>query len=770
MNYIRLPALPRSVLRAVVLLCLSMTSYFAVAQTANISWANSASTSLQPPTYAQDAQYIVIDASTLMQAQEGGSLEIQVGENLYALLQVVEIDSYINGDRMIRAQGRHEGQSYSLALTIGTNALYGHISSSVGIRQIYAIGQAGAFRGWTYTPKSLVDDVNGFQNDYVILDREPSEISPTAPDTDIPTILPYKIDSNTGQIDISQAAANIDAIDGSNFKIEQRFSRDSVLVGSSVEAQLTFTNTSAERHTGLFVEVYFLLENSELILAPRYCRQQLSLSLQEVLYCELGDFAPGESKSMLYAITTSELSKPNVISTPIVGNARLDSIINVVDDVRTDSDLDGVSDFNEAILNTDPFDASSVDSSETVIDVMAIYTAAAAEMYPFGVETRINQLISVANQVYSDSGVDITLRPVFHGEIDYNDSDDMDTALDKLIYKTDAAFAQVDSQREQYGADVVMLFRPLEIDSARCGLAPVGGFNAQGDFGSETEKDFAYSYIGIDCPADIVVAHELGHNFGLTHSHLEDGSGGTFDFSTGFGLDSQFATIMAYPAAFNTSNRIARFSDPQADCLGFPCGLDASNEFGADAVQSLNLVRHQLADYFQNVVPDLPITVVATLDGSETGARIAIAASTDDGLSFVNTVGSNQEVDLIADIYVDAEHVGSVGEIYVLIGLGDSGFFQLDDSGKLDFWDGSIDGLLPYGEASQLRTLERLNILDDHSFGEELIGKQVVVYIAYQVVDVEAEEGGDFVYTINPLIIDVTDSPSPTMFNLETDF
>ena len=90
-----------------------------------------------------------------------------------------------------------------------------------------------------------------------------------------------------------------------------------------------------------------------------------------------------------------------------------------------------------AILMTDP---ASVDNSNSIIDVLTLYTPSAAALYPHGVQTRINQLISVANQIYADSGVRITLRPVYHGLVNYNDSDDMDTALNHLIEKSDSAF------------------------------------------------------------------------------------------------------------------------------------------------------------------------------------------------------------------------------------------------------------------------------------------------------------------------------------------
>ena len=145
----------------------------------------------------------------------------------------------------------------------------------------------------------------------------------------------------------------------------------------------------------------------------------------------------------------------------------------------------------------------------------------------------------------------------------------MDAALSDLIAKTDSAFANVDNLRETYGADLVMLFRPSQVGEGRCGLAPVGGFGTNGDLSSPSEKESAYSHIAVDCPVDLVAAHELGHNMGLSHSHLEDGSGGTFNFSTGYGVEGQFVTVMAYPAAFNTQTRVSLFSNPLSDCSGF---------------------------------------------------------------------------------------------------------------------------------------------------------------------------------------------------------
>jgi hypothetical protein len=396
----------------------------------------------------------------------------------------------------------------------------------------------------------------------------------------------------------------------------------------------------------------------------------------------------------------------------------------------------------------------SVDRSNTVIDVMAFYTQGAEDLYPLGVETRINQLISVANQVYSDSGVGITLRPVYHGFVDYNDTDDMDTALNHIMQKTHPAFADVDALRSAWGGDLVMLFRPLGMETGRCGLAPVGGFNTQGDFSAPAEKDFAYSQIAIDCPMDLVVAHELGHNMGLTHSQLEDGTGGTFHFSTGYGVDSQFVTVMAFPAAFNTSVRIARFSNPFQDCLGFACGLHTDSDFGADAVQSLNLVKYQIANYFPSKVAYVSSMGASTLGGESTTAQIAIAASIDGGLTYTQSINSSNLTDMVADIQIDEKHVGLEGMIYVLLGSKSTGALQLDQFGRLTNWDGSLENLTPFIGLKPLHTLEHFKFFDDVQIDNSFAGEQIVVYIAYQIPST-----GDFIYATNPLLLDVDYTP-----------
>jgi hypothetical protein len=510
-------------------------------------------------------------------------------------------------------------------------------------------------------------------------------------------------------------------------------------------------NISGERHQDLVLNVYFVLENTTLVAAPDGCRTGL-LAGQAVLNCVLGDFAANESRALVYSVATGPKSKPYVVSTAVVGALRHDAQLNVVEDIRTDSDGDGISDRNEVLIGTNQRDASSVDRSNVVIDVMALYTPGAAHMYGGDAATRINQLIGIANQIYADSRVGITLRPVYHGQVDYDDAVDMDTALTALTRKTHPAFAQVDALRQTYGADLVMLFRPQGAESARCGLANLGGFNTQGDFLSTAERDFAYSDIAIDCPVSSVVAHELGHNMGLTHSKREDGFGGTFDFATGYGVDAKFVTVMAYPGAFNAGVRLARFSSPLLDCLGVPCGVSANDPVhGADAALALNLVRHQIASYFPTRVPMLPARHVVNSNGSPTDARIALAASVNKGLSYVSAVTPKDNIDVNLSLIVDSRHIGRKGVMYVLVTLDGQTFFLLDKAGRIVRWDGSIAGLVSFAPAAALQPVEYVRLVNAARFGNDLVNQRLQIYIAYRVLDTE-----EVIYTTEPMTLEIT--------------
>jgi hypothetical protein len=211
--------------------------------------------------------------------------------------------------------------------------------------------------------------------------------------------------------------------------------------------------------------------------------------------------------------------------------------------------------------------AASTVSAET-IDIGILYTDQSAAATS-NINTKINQLIAFSNQVYSQNGVDITLRLVGTqnlGDYAVTPSEDWLNAVTNSSY--------VDGLRNDWKADMVAVLGTGQSAGnglISCGLAWVGQGTNGNLYSSMSSR--MYSITAIDCGATTFV-HELGHNQGLAHSRKQgDTAGGVYVDGMGHGVQNEFASIMAYPFVFGSATQYDYFSNPNWSVNGIPFGV-----------------------------------------------------------------------------------------------------------------------------------------------------------------------------------------------------
>ncbi len=221
---------------------------------------------------------------------------------------------------------------------------------------------------------------------------------------------------------------------------------------------------------------------------------------------------------------------------------------------------------------------SANDSS--TIDIMVVYTPAAALTAP-DIDSEIRLAISELNMTFALSGVRHRARLVYSSEVNYTESGDLNTDLDRIKEYGDGHMDVVHVMRDVFGADVVSLWTN-------------GGGNGAGYVMQTPDPSFeslAFHAIRWDNAVNnFTFAHELGHNLGAAHDRENAVIAGSASYAHGYQDPAgSWRTIMAYSDGCSCS-RISYWSNPEKfhPGDGSLMGVASSDSLGADNRRVLN--------------------------------------------------------------------------------------------------------------------------------------------------------------------------------------
>ncbi|NEP79424.1 MAG: hypothetical protein F6K39_15375 [Okeania sp. SIO3B3] len=320
------------------------------------------------------------------------------------------------------------------------------------------------------------------------------------------------------------------------------------------------------------------------------------------------------------------------------------------------------------IADTEADIPTSLDDSST-IDLMVVYTPEArqAEGGTDAMEELIKLAVDGVNEAFDNSEIETQLRLVHTAEVNYTESGSSRTDLTRLKEPSDTYMDEVHELRDDYGADIVSLFASDFDDNTggRGYLMNIPGYGFE---------DSAFNVLTTsNARSRRTLAHEIGHNLGLTHERDNSSRQGTFSYSYGYITPSGAGTIMS-----TAINRLPYFSNPAINYEGEALG----RENFANSALAINQVIQYAANWRQSVVNTPTPPPVNPPNGGNT-----FEVSFDDAINFdvENAPRALAVGDFNSDDTLDLAVTNSNSDsVSVLLGEGDGSF---SNAGEFDAGD-----------------------------------------------------------------------------------
>jgi peptidyl-Asp metalloendopeptidase len=279
------------------------------------------------------------------------------------------------------------------------------------------------------------------------------------------------------------------------------------------------------------------------------------------------------------------------------------------------------------------------------IDLLVLYTPASRDAGGGGqgMQSLIDLAIANTNAAYANSGVSQRVRLAGSALVNYTESGNVNTDLNRLTNAGDGYMDEVHGLRNTHGADLVTLLVNTGNGAGVAWIMQSPSSSFQSNAFSVVRHQYAASVY--------VLAHELGHNMGCAHEP-GNGEAGAYSYSRAYAGDS-YRTVMY---STSSSQTIPYFSGPSATYNGQATGTNSQNNARAlnetaSIVAGFRQPAFTVSPSSRNVGNESGVTTFNTQYGGGGSAtwRASVLTQGADWVSFPNgSQGTNSQALAVA--------------------------------------------------------------------------------------------------------------------------